>query len=416
MLIVAYHRIRGRDTEMEIEIKRRPEDFVVEEISSIERNENGKYTIIKFMIRDWDTNKFLITLARTLRISRKRITYAGTKDKNAVKIQYFCINAPVDAKSINIPDANVIDAFRSDHFLKLGDLEANRFTIKMYGIDNDTIRKKYNEMMENGGFPNYFGVQRFGSFRKNTHEIGRLIVMGEYEKAVEKYIYDEKFDTEGYRREFIETRDYSKALKEFPARLGYERALIAYYGRESTFKDAFSTLPRDLSIMFVHAFQSYIYNRFLEERIKLYGLKKVIPGDTVYRIDSYFNPDKEAPISVNTFNLERIQQFLDEDKVAVSLPVVGYEVYPDRTEFGDIESRILEEEKVSPQDFRNREYPYLSSKGDRRIISAKPVNFKITGDATVDFILGKGIYATTMLSYFGDVVEVRGQRDYVKEN
>ena len=36
------------------------------------------------------------------------------------------------------------------------------------------------EKMRNYGFPNYFGLQRFGSFRPNSHIVGRLILKGEY--------------------------------------------------------------------------------------------------------------------------------------------------------------------------------------------------------------------------------------------
>jgi len=42
---------------------------------------------------------------------------------------------------------------------------------------------KCKELVERG-FINYFGLQRFGSNMVNTHQIGILILQGEYQKAI----------------------------------------------------------------------------------------------------------------------------------------------------------------------------------------------------------------------------------------
>ncbi len=80
------------------EIKYNPGSFIVNEIpEKIHKNENGKYTIFKIRLKNWDTNKFVIYLSDYLHISNKRITYAGTKDKTGITTQYFCINLPDDS-------------------------------------------------------------------------------------------------------------------------------------------------------------------------------------------------------------------------------------------------------------------------------------------------------------------------------
>ena len=84
-------------------------------------NPTGKYTILKVKLTNWDTNRFLMYLSRYLRISRKRITYCGTKDKRGITTQYFCVNSEIQPERIGIKDAEILDSFRTDRMLNLGD-------------------------------------------------------------------------------------------------------------------------------------------------------------------------------------------------------------------------------------------------------------------------------------------------------
>ena len=38
--------------------------------------------------------------------------------------------------------------------------------------------------IEEKGFINYFGMQRFGAYNIKTHEIGKSVINGDYRKAV----------------------------------------------------------------------------------------------------------------------------------------------------------------------------------------------------------------------------------------
>jgi len=97
---------------MSYTIKVNPQDFIVEEIpNDLKRVENGKYTILKVVLTNWETNHFVTHLARYLGMSRKRITFAGTKDKRAITTQYFCINGSVNADQIRIKDCEVEESF-----------------------------------------------------------------------------------------------------------------------------------------------------------------------------------------------------------------------------------------------------------------------------------------------------------------
>ncbi len=389
-------------------LKSQAEDFIVEEIPKIiSREEDGKYTILKVRLTNWDTNRFLIYLARYLGISKKRITYCGTKDKRGVTTQYFCLNHDFDPSGINIGDCEVIESFRSNQILGLGDLLGNRFIIDLKIDDPDiaTVRSTYDELNAKGGFPNFFGLQRFGSLRTNTHKIGRLLTMGEYEEAARMYIYDPEFDTEDYRINFARNNDPVAAMKEFPETLNFERSLLGYMIQHGNLKEAFSVFPKNLSMIFIHAYQSYIFNRILSMRMRIAeSMNQIFPGDTVMPVDYLFNPDKRQEISVNSVNLEKIQGMVNSDRLRPTIPIFGYETDISRGEPGELEAQILGEEKLHTGMFRLPGYPDLSSRGERRIISVKPLNFSLAGGGILDFQLGRGIYATSLI------------REFLKEN
>ena len=377
------------------------EDFIVEEIPvDVPRTQSGKYTILKVRLTNWDTNRFLMYLARYLRISRKRITYCGTKDKRGITTQYFCVNSEIHSDMIRIKDAEILESFRSDKMLNLGDLLGNRFTVdlRVEEPSYSHITATVDQMNERGGFPNYFGIQRFWSIRTNTHKIGKLIVFGQYEKAAMLYLYDPEYDSEDYRINFAEHNDPALALKEFPERLNFERSLLGYMVEHGNLADAFSALPKTLSMMFVHAYQSYLFNRILSLRIEKYGnLLEPIPGDICLKVDRLFNADKSEEIQVNRLNVQKIANMCRNDSMRVSIPLFGYESIISSGEPGELESKVLDQEKVNPDMFRIQGYSELSSKGERRIVSCKPVDFKLGDKGILNFSLGRGIYATSMI-------------------
>ncbi|WP_337860875.1 tRNA pseudouridine(13) synthase TruD [Ferroplasma sp.] len=387
-------------------IKFDPESFIVNEIPvNIPEDRNGKYTILKIRLKNWDTNKFLMYLAEQLHISNKRITYAGTKDKIGITTQYFCINMP-DNREINgihINDAEIISQFRTAKMLKLGDLLGNEFVISIDTKDDNTVKinDTFSQIIEDKGFPNFYGYQRFGSIRTNTHKIGKLLAQNKYEEAVKLYIYDPEFDKEDYRKILEETGDAVKALKEFPEYLTFERSLLGYIIREKTYKNAFSVFPRNLSMLFIHAYQSYIFNKILSKRIELTGnMYNVLEGDVLFPVDKYFNPDRNQLLHATHYNIEKLNKLSCENKVRTALPLIGYDTELSSGLEGEIENEILKEEGVEKKDFDLTSDRRMGSSGDYRIMSVLPVDFKITGKNIIKFSLGKGIYATSLLREF----------------
>ena len=87
---------------------------------------------------------------------------------------------------------------------------------------------------------------------------------------------DEHPSSRKARQQLQETEDFKHALENFPKQLRFERIMLSHLANNpDDFVGAFQKLPVKLQELFVQAHQSYLFNRFLSERIKLsYYLNK----------------------------------------------------------------------------------------------------------------------------------------------
>ena len=381
-------------------IKNSPDDFHVEEIpGEITRDDNGKYLIIRVRLNDWDTSSFVTSLARALQISRKRVSFSGTKDKKAITEQYFCINAPVSGVPYLGPGIEIIETFRSNTLLRLGYLRGNRFMIRVgsAGTINDRVSEIASFIMQNGGFPNFYGIQRFGSVRPITHRVGRYILQGRMEDAAMEYLYDPEFDSEDYRKAFFDTRDVKVALRDFPNSLRFERSILGRIEETGKLSEGLSRVPIELGKMFVHAYQSRVFNILLSNRIgNSTRMDDVFPGDVCYSVDEFFNPERE-PVKAELFNMDKIKALSVGSRLRPTLPVPGYDtVFATPEEEAEV-MEIISADDLTLRSFRVPHHPELSSRGERRIVSSIPVGFSLPEKNVMEFALGRGTYATSFI-------------------
>lgn len=169
-------------------LKYYPEDFVVTEISNFKEDKNGKYLILELKKKNWDMNKCIKKISKILNISYKRIGFAGTKDKKAIttqKISIYNLNN-LDIKHINIKDINLNVLGFSNKSIELGDLIKNKFSIIIRSLKYnkektlELLQDITEEIRNNNGVPNYYGIQRFGEKREITHIIGYYILKREF--------------------------------------------------------------------------------------------------------------------------------------------------------------------------------------------------------------------------------------------
>jgi len=405
-----------------------PEDFVVREVSNYpSEKENGRFTIADVTATNWEANLLVRELSNWLHISRQRIGFAGTKDKRAKTTRLMSFyNIPIDRLSeVKIKDVEIENIYSSDHPVKIGNLIGNRFEIIVRNIDkkikSDSVKDVASFIEKYGGFSNFYGVQRFGIVRPITHVVGRYIVKSDFEKAAMSYIANpmdgEDKDSYLLREQLEKTHDFSEALKSYPNQLNFEKAILnKLVVNPKDFVGALKELPKNLLMMFVYAYQSYLFNRILSERIrKKLPLNEAVVGDIVLPIRK--GGIDQNYILVKENNLEKANKQISKGKAVVSGVLFGSDSVFSKGEMGEIENKTIENEKIDPRDFIIPDIPYISSSGSRHPILAfvKDLDFKLTNDESnkdkkaliLKFELQKGCYATSLLREFMKTDDIR---------
>ncbi len=395
-----------------------PEDFVVEEIpAEIPEDPEGKYTLAFVRSRNWETNRLVRNMARAMGISRKRIYFAGTKDKRAVTTQVMVFNAPMEeVLSLRLRDVSIIKAYRVPKPVFLGDLIGNRFEVLIRDVKKNAgeFAECTGKIIERyGGFPNFFGVQRFGSVRPITHLVGKYLVKGDFRMAVETYLGNpselEGEDACRARKFFEETGDVAESLKIYPKHLMFERAILNHLAsKPGDYGGAFRAIPENLSRMFVHAYQSYLFNVILSRRIEEGLFGKLVVGDIVMGVEGGM-PVKREIFMVKEHNLEKIKKRIRERKAVPTGIVFGSEPYFAEGRQGEIEREVIEGEGIKPEDFVFEDPDFLTSRGNRRALMSPVHNLNISfnGESlSLSFYLPKGCYATSMLREFMKVEDL----------
>ena len=395
-------------------LRKKYDDFEVEEVVSIpgrshwiwmQNSSNGKHQIVKIKASNWDTHVLTKELSHKLNIGQRSIGFAGTKDKRAVTTQHFSIRTSVDKLSnIDLNNIEVEFLHSSIKPIRLGNLVGNKFKIKVTDSDNveDNINKILSELR--GFFPNYFGVQRFGSVRPITHIVGEKIVRGDYEGAVLDYLTFESPKFAGHEgREYLsKTRDFAKSLEKFPSNMLFERQLLGHLSRnEGDYTGAILQLPESLSKMLVHGYQSLIFNKVLDMRIRE-GMDACLPqiGDYIMPADGYGGPDQRVTIEVTERNQSKLSKRCREGKAWLAGLLPGAKSTFSKGRQGELEREVMNDFGVKFEDFIIDDIPELSSYGMYRPLFQKyndiQVNFD-SEDPVFSFWLHKGTYATSFL-------------------
>jgi len=419
-------------------IRESVDDFVVEEVlvdgskAEIEKavesrvlgasRSKQRYLLCVLVKRNWDTFIAIKNIAKQLGISQKQIHIAGIKDAKAVTAQHITIEhlsmediAKVNVKDIKIRPVGYVRDKLSPYYL-LG----NNFTIKIKAIKRSelNIKKRITETAREletfGGIPNYFGHQRFGTTRPITHTVGKAIVEGDFEEAAMLFLakssVHEHPSSRQARRELQSTQDFKQALQNFPRQLRYERLMLRHLVKNpEDFVGAFRQLPIKLQALFVQAYQSYLFNRFLSERIKNgFSLNKAEVGDYVVRVERSGLPMFNTAKIASAETVAETNELIKAGRMRVALPIIGLKQRVSQGAMGQIEKQILEEEGIETKSFRVNAIPKIGRRGGLRAVAAPVNNFKLNGisacasnhreyEADLSFMLLRGSYATVLL-------------------
>ena len=324
-------------------IKQFPEDFIVKEISSINPQPNGQYAYFLLKKTNYTTVDALQILSGKFRIPLKNFGFAGNKDKNAVteqKISVFRGSRNFENIELNGIELEYLGNGKTQ--VSLGDLEGNEFTIMIRNLDENTVKKIKKLENKKIKIPNLYGPQRFS---RNNGLIGKAIVKRDFRKAAE-LVLEGSGNAEAQIRKYLENN-------------------------KNNYIEALRLIPVKTRKLFVHSYQSFLFNRTAEEYLK--NNKKA----------------KNAKIPIVGFNLE-----IDEVK---------------NKKLRNIIKKIVGKEKINSRDFVISQMPELTSEGGFRNLFFE-LNFAMletnndelnkNGKKTkVSFALPKSCYATVALEF-----------------
>jgi tRNA pseudouridine13 synthase len=394
------------------------DDFhVTEQFLYPPKKDQGNFTIAEVSCRNWETHTLVHEIANRLHFSQKRISFAGTKDKRAWTTQLVSFEhvTPEQLSNLAIKDVSIEHIYQSDVPVRIGNLLGNRFEITVRSIPDIVTSEQINALLSPfqtwGGFPNFYGIQRFGVIRSITHRVGKLITQGNFEKAAMVYIGNpitgENDTTYALREELEKTRNYSKAFHSYPDALNFEKAMLNKLIQDpSDFTGAFKELPKNLLLMFVNAYESFLFNKILSERIKRkIPIHQAIVGDIIFPVRKNIISNEIIPVTET--NIEKVNIQISKKKAVVTGLLVGYDTVFANGEMGEIEHTVIDAEKIDPRDFIIPEIPFLSSSGTRRPLLALLPHLESTvhidelakehQTLLLRFELQKGCYATSLL-------------------
>ncbi|GAB4318874.1 MAG: tRNA pseudouridine(13) synthase TruD [Promethearchaeota archaeon] len=416
-------------------IKERTTDFEVREITTSQRvlstsdskdhtlsepKKGHAYTVFDLVKWNADTILTVKEISRALGKPLSDFSHAGIKDNRAITAQQVSVRGIVGQQllQLHLPNARVQNIRYSRRPVQVGDLWGNHFEILVRGVQADDLEDLESkvgllvEQIEARGFPNYFGLQRFGTHRPNSHEIGRWLLLGDFERAIKQFL-TQVFPTEGEeareaRETLAETWDFNKAASTFPKGLTYERMVLKHLASNpGDYEGAFSTLPRSLQHLLLSSFQSYQFNKVVTRRAQE-GYPPHVPadGDSVFLFTEECGMPTRVRYKYEGSWKPRLDRVLKARRAAVGIPLAGYETKFD----GSLTSRLVKEQLeldgVPQSSFRLEHIPRLRPfKGAHRVITVYPRNLSFRSIELKDgclalglsFDLPRGTYATMLL-------------------
>lgn len=356
-----------------------------------------------------ETMEVASTITKFLRVHHKSVKYAGTKDRRGVTCQRFSIQKAnvtrVAALNKGLKGAILGGFAYADRSLDLGDLLGNEFCIAIRDVKNLSENKTLEEIVQQSfdslskhGFINYFGLQRFGTFSVLTHVLGIFLLRGDWKGAVDLLLAEQDIvapDLVESRRVWASTKDAAAAVKLMPRRCSAEYAILSHlasvkpkklapesdsvaaddenesalgYSNNDYFR-AIMQIPRNLRLIYVHAYQSYVWNLVASRRYELFGTEIQV-GDLVMvqrkntdtKVVTEIVDGEEFAEDVAGTLSDQVKALSEEDVKSgqytiydIVLPTPGFDVmYPGNDELMKVYVQAMAKDGLDPHDMGRR--------------------------------------------------------------
>jgi len=353
-------------------------------------SEQFRYPLYMLEKQDIDSNHAVFEIERQHHI---RLRIMGIKDAKAVTRQYAG-----SARSMKSPPRELVTTHTrlslegfTRRPLAREFLAGNEFNITIYQPQVTQLNDFIQQVQSIG---NFYGLQRFGGERLVTHLVGREIVKRNFQKAVGLLLsYTTQYDTQmskEIRNMSADPKNYPSVLRTLPKGMDIERKVLSVLVAGGNAISALRAVPLNIRRLFVHAYQSYIFNRCLSSAVLTgWDLTRPDSGDLCFEM--------EGPA---TFG--RVLKFDHAVEKRVMVPAIrmaGYSFQPGSGRFENITKNVLRDEGILAKDFYIKEMQELSHQGGFRQAPLWCTDFshRKGEDLVVSFKLPKGSYATTLL-------------------
>ncbi|KAM8861797.1 pseudouridylate synthase 7 homolog isoform 1-T2 [Synchiropus picturatus] len=311
-----------------------------------------------------DTMDAINVLSKFLRLRPNMFSYMGTKDKRAITVQEIAV-LKVTAERLAhlnkcLMNLKLGNFSYKNHPLKLGELQGNHFTVVIRNISGtDAQVHKAMTSLQETGFINYYGMQRFGTTAVPTQHVGRAILRNDWSEVVDLILKPrpgaEKEFLVRCREEWAKTQDPEAALKKLPNKRCVEGQLLrglSMHGKKNIVT-AFGLIPRNNRLMYIHSYQSVVWNTMVSRRIEAFGLKPV-EGDLVLK-----------GTTAQVLSAEEVEKHTIHDIV---MPLPGYDVIYPTHHVGKGYRELLSADGLDIDNMRHKVKDYSLSGAYRRVV------------------------------------------------
>ncbi|XP_060699129.1 pseudouridylate synthase 7 homolog isoform X1 [Hemiscyllium ocellatum] len=324
----------------------------------------GTYCHFVLYKENKDTMDAINVLSKFLRVKPNIFSYMGTKDKRAITVQEIAV-VKITAERLSHLNKCLMN-FKLGNFsykkypLKLGELQGNHFTVVLRNITGSSEQvEQAMTSLRDVGFINYYGMQRFGTTAVPTYQVGKAILHNKWSEVVDLILKPRPGAERGYlvkcREEWAKTKDPEAALKKLPVKRCVEGQLLrglAKYGMKNI-ASAFGMIPRNNRLMYIHSYQSYVWNKIVSKRIEEYGLKAV-PGDLVLKGVTAV-PIEDSDVEKHTIH-------------DVVMPLPGFDVLYPKHEIGKAYEEMMAADGLDINNMKHKIRDYSLSGAYRKII------------------------------------------------
>jgi tRNA pseudouridine13 synthase len=252
-----------------MKLKQQPDDFQVEEITTIAPGGEGPFAFYRLEKRGWSTPDALAAIRRRWKIEPQRLSYGGLKDRHAWTTQYLSIfHGP--KRGLNHQQITLHYLGQVQNPFSSQDIAANRFQVTLRDLaeSGQAALQDRIAQVSAAGVPNYFDDQRFGSVAGEGEEfIARLLVRGQFEEALRlallgPYEHD-RAEQKREKRILAENWGNWEVCKERLPR-SHSRSLADYLRvHPGDYRGAVARLRPELRGLYLSAYQSHLWNRML---------------------------------------------------------------------------------------------------------------------------------------------------------